>query len=205
MQKWASSWASSIYLVTVSLVQWRAVIGIFHYRRLATFTKLVLNLTNDFDSLLEILFLCWHYFENTFIFLLTLVYLFLFQQCHNNIEPNPGPRNIFKNSILFCHLNLNSSSVHIFSKITPLKGYNSTYKLDCSIPDSLFNVEEYNIVWADHPDNIKKRGRVWNYYKEPHPIRVISLSYINESILLKMDCNDKKVIASVIYHSPSRK
>ena len=81
-------------MITVSLVQWRAVTGIFNCRNLATYTKLALNLTNDFDSLLEILFLCWHYFESAFIFLLTLVYLFLFLQCHGDIEPNPGPKNI---------------------------------------------------------------------------------------------------------------
>ena len=82
--------------MTVSLAQWRPVLGIFNCRRLAASAKLVLNITNNFDSLLEILFLCWHYFESTFIFLLTLVHLFLFLQCQGDIEPNPCPRNIKK-------------------------------------------------------------------------------------------------------------
>ena len=80
-----------------------------------------------------------------------------------------------------------------------MKAYNSTYiynficlsekYLDSSIPDSLLNIEGYNVVRADHPDNIK-RGGVCIYYKEYLPIRVISLSYINETILLEMDYNN---------------
>ena len=155
-------------MITVSLVQWRAVTGIFNCRNLATSTKLVLNLTNDFDSLLEILFLCLHYFESTFIFLLTSVYLFLFLQCQGDIEPNSGPRNIKKNYILVCHWNLNSLSAHNFSKLTQLKAYNSTYKynficlsetyLHSSISDSLLNFEGYNLVRVDHPVKIKRGG-----------------------------------------------
>ena len=80
-----------------------------------------------------------------------------------------------------------------------MKAHNSTYiynficlsekYLDSSIPDSLLNIEGYNVVRADHPDNIK-RGGVCIYYKESLPIRVISLSYINETILLEMDYNN---------------
>ena len=80
-----------------------------------------------------------------------------------------------------------------------MKAYNSTYiynliclsekYLDSSIPDSLLNIEGYNVVQADHPDNIK-RGVVCIYYKEYLSIRVISLSYINETILLEIDYNN---------------
>ena len=94
-----------------------------------------------------------------------------------------------------------------------MKGFNSTYKydficlsetyLDSSAPDSLLNIEGYNLVQADHPDNIK-RGGVCIYYKETFSIRVVSLSYINEAILIEIDYNNKKVILSVIYRSPSQ-
>ena len=80
----------------VSLVQWHAVIGIFYCQRLAISTQIALNLTHNFDLLLEILFICWHYFGSTFIFLLLLVYLFLFLQYHGDIESKPRPKNYFK-------------------------------------------------------------------------------------------------------------
>ena len=67
----------------------------------------------------------------------------------------------------------------------------------------MLNIEGYNLVRADHPDKIK-RGGVCIYYKESVPVRVISLSYINEAILLEMYYNNKKVIVSVIYRSPSQ-
>ena len=71
------------------------------------------------------------------------------------------------------------------------------------IIDSLLNIEEYNLVHADHPHKIK-RGGVCIYYKESVTVRVINLSYVNEAILLEMDYNNKKVILSVIYCSPSQ-
>ena len=140
-------------------------------------------------------------------FLLTLVHLFLFLHCHGDTEPNPGPRNIKKSSVL------NSLSAHNFSKLTKLKANNSTYKydfinlsetcFDSSIPDSLLNIDGYNLVRADHPDDVK-RGGVCICYKESLPVSVISLSYINEAILLEMHYNNKQVIVSVIYRSPSQ-
>ena len=168
----------------VSLVQWRAVIGIFNFQSLTASTKLVLNLTNNFDSLFYILFVCCRYFESTFTFLLTLFYLLLSSQYHGDIEPNPGPRNIKKNSTLVCHWNPSSLAAHNFSKLTQLKAYNSTYKydyiclseryLDSCVPDSLLNIEGYNLVHVNHADNIN-RGEVCIYYQESIPVRVISL------------------------------
>ena len=73
------------------------------------------------------------------------------------------------------HWNLNSSSAHNFSKLTQLKAYIFMYKhyficlsetyLDPAIPDSLLEIDGYNLVRADHPNNIK-RGRVCIYYEE---------------------------------------
>ena len=42
------------------------------------------------------------------------------------------------------------------------------------------------------------------YYKEPLPVRVISIPYFNEALLLEMSYNNKKVMVSVIYRSPSQ-
>ena len=70
-------------------------------------------------------------------------------------------------------------------------------------PDNLVNIEGYNFVRADHPDNTK-RGGVCIYYKESLPVRVINLPYFKEALLLEMSFNKEKAIVSVIYRSPSQ-
>ena len=139
--------------------------------------------------------------------------MFYLLQSHGDIERNPGPKKIKNKSISVCHWNLNSLSAHNFSKLTQLKAYNSTYKydficlsetyLDSSTPDSLIDIEGYKLIRADHPYNIK-RGGVCIYYKESLPVRVISLPYFKEALLLEMSYNNKKVLVSVVYRSPSQ-
>ena len=62
-------------------------------------------------------------------------------------------------------------------------------------------MEGYKLIRADHPNNIK-RGGVCIYYKESLSVRVISIPYFNEALLLEMSHNNKKVMVSVIYRSP---
>ena len=69
-------------------------------------------------------------------------------------------------------------------------------------PDNLLEIDEYNLVRADHPNNIK-RGGVCIYYKESLPVQVISLPYLNKGLVLEMNENNKKMVVSVIYRSPS--
>ena len=111
-----------------------------------------------------------------------MTYIFFLLQCHGDIELNPGPQKLKTKSLLVCHWNLNSLSAHNFSKLTQLKAYISIYKhdftclsetyLDSTIPDSLLEIDGYNLVSANHPNNIK-RGRVCIYHKESLPVRVI--------------------------------
>ena len=75
--------------------------------------------------------------------------------------------------------------------------------MDSSTSDSLLEIAGYILVCADHPNNIKSGG-VCIYYKESLPVRVISLPYLKEALLLEMTYNNKKVIVSVIYRSPSQ-
>ena len=75
--------------------------------------------------------------------------------------------------------------------------------LDSSIPDNLIDIEGYKLIRADHPDNIK-RGEVCIYYKESLQVQIINQNYLKEALLLEMSCNNKKVIVSVIYFSPSQ-
>ena len=106
---------------------------------------------------------------------------------------NPGLRKSKENTLSICHWNLNSITARNFSKLTQLKAYISTYKrdficlsetyLDSSIPDNLIEIEGYNLVRADHPDNIK-RGGVCIYYKEFLPVRIKTLPYFKEALLL---------------------
>ena len=75
--------------------------------------------------------------------------------------------------------------------------------MDSSIPDNVLDIEGYRLLHAGHPNNIK-RGGVCIYYKESLPVRVINIPYIKEALLLGMNYNNKKVIISVIYRSPSQ-
>ena len=72
--------------------------------------------------------------------------------------------------------------------------------LESTTPDNLLEIDEYNLVRADHPDNIK-RGGVCKYYQESLPVRAKSLPYLKEALLLEMNDNNKKMIVSVYYRS----
>ena len=140
-----------------------------------------------------------------------MIYIYIFLQCYGDIELNPCPRKIKINSLSICHWNLNSLTTHNFSKLTQLIAYNSICKndficlseiyLDSSVPDNL--IEGYKLIRTDHPDNIK-RGGVCIYYKESLPVQIINQHYLKEALLLEMSYNNKKVIVSVIYRSPSQ-
>ena len=49
-----------------------------------------------------------------------------------------------------------------------------------------------------------KRSGICIYYKESLPVRVISLPYLKEALLLEINDNDQKMIVPVIYRSPSQ-
>ena len=199
--------------MTVSLFSWRAVIGIFNCGISVMSKNCENHLVNNFTSLIESSLLFYHYFESAYISLFTLLYIFALLQCHGDIELNTGPKKLRNKSLSVCHWNLNSLTAHNYSKLTQLKAYTSMYKhdficlsetyLDSSTPDSLLEIDGYNLIRADHPDNIK-RGGVCIYYKESLPVRVLSSPYLKEALLLEMIDNNKKIIVSVIYRSPSQ-
>ena len=78
--------------MTVNLVQWHAVISIFNCRSSAMSCN-VCNLTKNFVSMFEVLLLCWPYFESAFIYLLTLVYMFITLQCHGDKSSTKETKN----------------------------------------------------------------------------------------------------------------
>ena len=76
------------------------------------------------------------------------------------------------------------------------------YQKHTSIPDSLLEIDGYNLIRSDHPNDIK-RGGVCIHFKEILPVRVINIPYLKEALLLEMNYNNKRVIVPVIYRSPS--
>ena len=112
--------------MTVSLVQWRATIGIFNCRSLEMHKNFICNKFKVLVTILECLFLCYHYLESFFFTLLTILYTFLLLRYHGDIELNPGARKSNDNNLSVCHWNLNSITAHNFSKLTQLKPYIST-------------------------------------------------------------------------------
>ena len=77
------------------------------------------------------------------------------------------------------------------------------YQKHTSIPDSLLEIDGYNLIRSDHPNDIKRDG-VCIYFKEILPVRVINIPYLKEALLLEMNYNNKRVIVSLIYRFPSQ-
>ena len=102
-----------------------------------------------------------------------------------------------------------------FSKVYYQKSFNAlhNYELIClsemylspSVSSTLnsFNIDGYNIVRSDHPSG-SKRGGVCCYFKESLPIRILKITPMTECLVLEMLYNNKLVIVSVIYRSPSQ-
>ena len=72
--------------MTVSLFQWRAVVGTFNCRMSVVPTNCERKLSGNFITMLEILLICYYYFENTAMSFVTLLYMLILLQCHGDIE-----------------------------------------------------------------------------------------------------------------------
>ena len=150
-----------------------------------------------------------YYVVNGANIIILAFFVFTFLLCHSDIESNRGPMGI-KIKLSICHQKLNSISAHNFSKITQLKAHNSLYKhdfnclsetyLDSSTAlDNSLQIEGYNLVRADHPNDVKTGG-VCIYYRESLPVRVISIPYLKEAALLELVQNKKKLYQQFIVH-----
>ena len=112
-------------------------------------------------------------------------------KCSGDIEENPGPKPNSCEYLSICHWNLNSISAHNSTKFFFLRAYISINKigiiclsetyLDSSISSDNDNLEllVYNLVRADNPTNIR-RGRVYIYYHNSLPLKVIDIQLLNE-------------------------
>ena len=92
-----------------------------------------------------------------------------------------------------CHWNLNSLTSHNCEKVNLLEAYNAVNKfdiiclsesfLDSSITENNnVKINEYTMVSADHPNNIK-RGGVCASVRESLPVRNFSNSYLSECLI----------------------
>ena len=89
--------------------------------------------------------------------------MFILLQCHEDISrPKKTKKNPSKSAIGVLKILV----AHNFSKLTQLKPYISMYKpvficlsetyLNFSVPDSLLEIDGYNLVRADHSNDTKK-------------------------------------------------
>ena len=132
-----------------------------------------------------------------------------------DIEENPGPKPNSCEYLSICHWNLNSISAHNSTKFFFLRAYISINKigiiclsetyLDSSISSDNDNLEllVYNLVRADNPTNIR-RGRVYIYYHNSLPLKVIDIQLLNECINFEIRIGGKLCSFLCLYRSPSQ-
>ena len=80
--------------MTVSLVQWYALIGIFNCQVSVTSKNNRYNLIRNFVSMLENFLLFYHDLKGVYITVITFLYVFVPLLCHGDIEPNSAPKKL---------------------------------------------------------------------------------------------------------------
>ena len=177
----------------VSILQWRAEIGIFNTKLVKYPFKSKYRANVCPRNLNKFYTICC-------MFLLLLI-------CAGDIELNPGPRksNTFYN-FSFCHWNLNSIAAHNFSKLSLLEAYNVQHKfdmiclsetfLDSSIPtnDEKLNMKGYKLIRVDNPSDSEKFLAV----------RPVEVKNLNERVIFEVSIKNKRGYVVSLYRSPSQ-
>ena len=132
-----------------------------------------------------------------------------------DVELNPGPNPDSSQSFSICHWNLNSMSVHNYSKISLLTAYISIHDFDIiclsetyltstiDINDENLKIPGYIMYCADHPSDGKKGG-VCIYYKTMLPLKVLSTNFLQECINFEVSIRNKKCRFIHLYRTPSQ-
>ena len=133
-----------------------------------------------------------------------------------DIESNPGPNDLPSQPISVCYWNVNGIAAHDYVKLSLLKAYNAAYNYDIIClgetylnsshlhSDQRINIQGYQLLRADHPDNTN-RGGVSLYYKENLPLRIRNdISPLQECLVCEIKINKKKCFVSCLYRSPSQ-
>ena len=200
----------------VSIGLWRASIGHFHAsykscyegkRKLSPqfftfYASLMVYLVNIANQCLNSKYSFFGFYIMVFINLILLC---------GDIEENPGPKTKPNDNLSVCHWNVNSIPSHNFQKIAVLESFVAMHKFDIicisetflnnTYEDNDLNLNGYSLLRADHPSNAK-RGGVCIYYKETLALKMISIPYLNESLLCEVTTGSKKCIIGTVYRSP---
>ena len=133
-----------------------------------------------------------------------------------DIELNPGldkTNSSCKFSVF--HWNLNTLASHNFEEVELLEAFNTINKFNIicvseSYLDSTFsshnediNIKGYQLVMANHPNNIK-RGGVCAYFTESLPVRVVPHHHLSECLILEVNLKNKKGYLVSLYCSPNQ-
>ena len=122
-------------------VQCYLMIGIFNSRISGIFINKRYNIIINLISMFETLLLFYHYVEGVYITIITLLFICAVLLCHGDIEINPGPKKLNKNSlsgILLVYLLTTSQNLHTLKLIFQYVNMISyAYQKHTSIPQFL--------------------------------------------------------------------
>ena len=110
--------------------------------------------------------------------------------------------------------NVNSVSVHNFSKVSLLRAYTSIHKFDViCISETFLNsdtafddnlkIEGYNIVRSDHPCN-SRRGGVCIYYNQSLALKILDIKCLQECIIFQILIANELCNSISLHWSPSQ-
>ena len=132
----------------------------------------------------------------------------------HDFHENPGPTGYQNSFFKFCNWNLNALAKDNFSRVQLLEAHNSLFNYDIiSLCETSLNdvnsslvpdLEDFTYIPANHPDNVS-HGGVGLYHKNSLPVKVRSDLAFDESIVLELKFQRKKIFFTVLYRSPSFK
>lgn len=132
----------------------------------------------------------------------------------NDIHLNPGPKGYQNGFLKFMNYNLNSLAKDEFSRVKLLEAHNCIFNYDIislcetglnsSNEYSVPKIEGYTFLSANHPDDVA-HGGVGLFYKDSLPVVFRDDLSFDESIVLELRFQRKKIFFTVLYRSPSHK
>ena len=126
-----------------------------------------------------------------------------------------GPQSKHCQEFSIFYWNLNSIATHGFIKVSLQKAYLTIYNynvicfsetyLDSSIAsdDNSLEIPGYDLIWADHPSNIKGGG-ICVYYRNSLPLKILDIFYLQECIVFELKIGNKFCKIVSLYRSPNQ-
>ena len=138
--------------------------------------------------------------------------IILSHDVHEN--PGPGPNRYHNSFFTFLNWNINTLAKDDFSRIHLIEAHNSLFNYDIiSLCETSLNdtnvslvpeMEDYTFIPANHPDNVT-HGGVGLFHKNSLPVKVRGDLSFDESIVLELKFQRKRIFFTVLYRSPSFK